>query len=229
MLNKEVFAWLKSESEQQLKEFSEVIISPSEKLLGVRMPKLRKKAKEIVKEAYCRDFIVREDYACFEEKLLQGMVIGEMKLPFDEHLELVKMYVSRINGWGDCDSFCSSIKFVKKDLNKVWYFLMPYLLSDKEFEIRFGVVMLLWYFVNDEWINRTLDVLFNLKSEDYYAQMGIAWAISVCLAKYFDKTYEYMKSANLDPIIKRKSIQKGCESLRLTMEQKNLLRDLRNG
>lgn len=222
---KEIRTWLLQEADTRVKEFASSLIPNCGAMLGVRLPKLRQKAKELAKGNW-QEFVARNDCEYMEELLLQGMVIGSVKLPVEEHLALVKDYVPKITNWSLCDSFCCSLKFTQKNREVVWDFLKPYLASQDEFELRFGVVMLLDFFVTEEWIDKVLDILFALDSEDYYAQMGIAWAISVCAAKFFDKTYKKLSFCSLPPVILKKSIQKSCESFRLTKEQKVLLRRL---
>lgn len=221
----EIRTWLLQEADTRVKEFASSLIPNCGAMLGVRLPKLRQKAKELAIGNW-QEFVARNDCEYMEELLLQGMVIGSVKLPVEEHLALVRDYIPKITNWSLCDCFCCSLKFTQKNREVVWDFLKPYLASQDEFELRFGVVMLLDFFVTEEWIDKVLDILFALDSEDYYAQMGIAWAISVCAAKFFDKTYKKLSSCSLPPVILKKSIQKSCESFRLTKEQKVLLRRL---
>ncbi len=217
--------WLFAEAEEGYRDFSRSLLPGVENVLGVRLPKLRKKAKELAGRDW-RSFVSLCDNLFFEEKLLQGMVLGLVDLPLEEKLILVQEFVSKIDNWSICDSFCAGLKFTSQHREAVWEFLQPYLNSAKEFELRFGVVMILNFYVVDDWIEKVLDVLLVLNSEDYYAQMGIAWAISVCMVKYFDKTLQRLTPAHLHPVILKKSIQKGRESLCLTMEQKQILREL---
>ncbi|MCM1009277.1 MAG: DNA alkylation repair protein [Fusobacterium sp.] len=221
----ELREWLLQEAEPKYRDFSAALVPNCGNMLGVRIPKMRAKAKQLAKGDW-RAIVKSRNCEYFEEILMQGFVIGCLKLPCDEHLALVRDYVPKITNWSLCDCFCAGLKFVQKNRDSVWEFLQPYLASKDEFELRFGVVMLLDHFIVDEWIDKVLDTLFSLDSEDYYAQMGIAWAISVCMVKFFDKTVEYLKQGRLSPVIFKKSIQKGCESLRLTKEQKKLLRTI---
>ena len=218
--------WLAAEAEPDYRKFSASLIPNCTNVLGVRIPKLRKKAKEIAQSEYWHEFLNSYECEYMEELLLQGMVIGCLKLTPEEHLALVKNYIPKITNWSLCDCFCCGLKFTTKNRGTVWEFLQRYLASRDEYELRFGVVMLLNFFITEEWIDKVLDKLFSLNSEDYYAQMGIAWAISICAVKFFDKTYAKMKEIALPPVIFKKSVQKSCESFRLTKEQKNLLRAL---
>jgi len=217
--------WLFSEAEKDYQKFASSLLPGVDNVLGVRLPKLRRKAKEICKISP-EKFI--ESYECvyFEEILLKSFVIGLLRIPCNEHLRIIKDFVPLIDNWSVCDSFCASLKFIETNRYEVWKFLVPYFASENEFELRFAVVVLLNYFVTDEWINFVLDRLMTLKSDKYYAQMGIAWAISVCLMKYFDETFEKISSSRLPSVILKKSIQKGCESYRLTKEQKLKLKNL---
>lgn len=217
--------WLLSEAEEKYRTFSMSLLPNVDNVLGIRLPKLRKKAKEIAK--ICPDkFLSEYDCLYFEEILLKGFVIGNLNLSFNEHWTLVEEYVALIDNWSVCDSFCASLKFITSNKSEVWELLQNYLNSSDEFELRFAVVIILNYFIDDAWIDKSLGVLFRLNSDKYYAQMGIAWAISVCLMKYFDKTYDKLCSSKLPFDILKKSIQKGCDSYRLSEEQKQLLKSL---
>ena len=89
----------------------------------------------------------------FEEIMLQGMVIGYVKTDIDEILRYVADFVPKIDNWSVCDSFCTGLKFTKTNMEKVWDFLQPYLVSTEEYEIRFGVVMLLDFYLEEAYIN----------------------------------------------------------------------------
>ena len=102
-----------------------------------------------------------------------------------------------------------------------------YLKSNKEFEIRFGIVMLLDYYIEDKYLDRLFTIFDSIKSDKYYVQMAIAWAISICLIKYYDRTCVYLKNAKIDNFTYNKSIQKGIESYRLSEMQKENLRKMK--
>ena len=168
-----------------------------------------------------------KDNLYYEEIMIQGLVIGYAKLEPEKRLEFLREFVPKIDNWGICDIVCSNLKFIKQNKELVWEFIQPYLNSDKEFEIRFGVVILLNYFIEDEYIDRVLLILDKIKHDGYYAKMAIAWALSVCFVKYWDKTFEYFKTSNLEKWTYNKTIQKTCESYRITQDKKNLLRNER--
>ena len=109
----------------------------------------------------------------------------------------------------------------------MWDYLSKYLSSDKEFTIRFYLVMFLWYFVNDEYLNKILEITDNIKSDYYYVKMAQAWLISEAYAKYPGITLEYLKKSKLDKWTFNKGIQKIRESFRVTKEDKDMLNKLK--
>ena len=225
MLSEEIQSRLLSLADTDYRDFSSALIPNCENMLGVRLPQLRAIAKEIAKSDCVQEFLNKNKFEYFEEKMLQGMVIGYLQTPFDKHLDLVKNFVPKIDSWSVCDSFVCGLKFFKKDKIAVWNFLQKYLASKDEFELRFGVVSLMDYFCDEEWFERAIDKLLTLYSEFYYAQMGIAWAISVFLAKFYDRTFTKLLDKTPSEVILKRSVQKACESLRLTKEQKQKLRE----
>ncbi len=145
---------------------------PKEKMLGVRIPKLRKLAKEIAKGdwmAYLNS--AKED--TFEEVMLQGLVIGYVKAELSEIFTLVEAFLPKIDNWAVCDSFCSSLKIAKKYPQKIWEFIVPYLKDTRPYYIRFGVVMLLDYYTDQEHVKEGLELLDQIRHEDYYVKMGL--------------------------------------------------------
>lgn len=106
-------------------------------------------------------------------------------------------------------------------------FLQKYVTSDKEFEIRFGVVMILDYYITEEYLERIFAIFDSIKSNQYYVQMAVAWAISICLIKFYDKTINYLKTSHIDKFTYNKALQKAIESYRITDEQKSFLRKMK--
>lgn len=109
-------------------------------------------------------------------------------------------------------------------MGKYWEFVKAYSCKQKEFEKRFAYVTILTYYINDEYIDEVLDLLVNESSQEYYVYMAVAWALSVCLVKYYDKTLTKMEASDLNKITYNKAIQKAIESFRITKEQKTKLK-----
>ena len=109
----------------------------------------------------------------------------------------------------------------------VWDFIQPYLISGREFEIRFAVIMMLAHFIDDDHIDRVIASLDGIRHEGYYVRMGAAWAVSVCYVKYPEKTMRYLKNSNLDDFTYNKSLQKILESYRVDQESKAVIRNMK--
>ncbi len=214
-------------SEEQYRNFSSALLPNIDNVLGVRLPKLRKLAKEIYSSGRWPEYLLDFEPEYMEETMLQGMLIGLIKAEPEELLRYTRDFVPKINNWAVCDTFCNSLKFTKNNQELVWNFLKPYLASKKEYDIRFAAVMLLNFFVDDKYILKVLEELDKLQTDDYYAQMAIAWAVSICFIKFPDKTYEYLWHSHLSNWIFNKAIQKCIESYRISTEVKEKLQLLK--
>ncbi|MCM1311754.1 MAG: DNA alkylation repair protein [Bacteroides sp.] len=217
---------LEAMADAKLQKFSSALI-PGADIIGVRIPQLRLLAKRIAKEEDWREFLTRDNRASFEERLLHGLVIGYAKMTVEERLERIGAFVHLIDSWAVCDCACSTFKAVRKELTRTLGFLQPYLNSDKEFELRFGVVMLMDYFINDEYIDYTLLRLAGLAPQHYYSKMAVALALSVCYVKYPEKTMRVLKGCALDKDTFHKTLQKIIESKRVAEHEKNIIRELK--
>lgn len=216
-----------TESEKDFQKFSASLIPNINNVLGVRLPKLRKIAKEIYKSGEWENFLNRSDFQYMEETMLKGMVIGLVKQPPDKILELVKNFIPEINNWSVCDCFCSGLKFVKDNRELVWNFIQPYFKSKNEYDIRFAYVILLSYYIDINFIDKDLNLIDKFKDQRYYTKMAVAWALSICYIKFPEKTLKYLKTSKLDNWTYNKSIQKICESLRVDKQTKDMLKYLK--
>lgn len=198
------------------------------KRIGVRIPILRKYAKELSKK-YDLNFLIKNiDEEYYEELLLKGILIGEYsKLNWEELEKYIRYYVPKIYDWSLCDTFCSSLKISKKYLKKMWFLIQEYLKSNEEFEVRFALVMILNYYINDEYIEEIYKIVNNVTLDKYYVKMANAWLISYCVIKQNDKTLDFLKNnCKIDEWTYKKGIQKSLESYRVSEDCKNELRKL---
>lgn len=214
---------LAENADEQYRVFQRSLIPGVKNLIGVRRPVLKKMASRIAKENG-RDFIRQAAGESFEELIVKGLVIAGLKADTDELLKYTAEYVPEITDWCLCDSFCAALKAVRKDRERFWEFLLPYLTSEKEFEARFGAVMLLSHFVCDEWIDRVLEMLFAVRQEDYYAQMAVAWAYAACYVKYPEKTESFLAVHRLQEFTYKKTVSKIRDSLPVPKEEKERLK-----
>ncbi len=218
---------LKSLQDKKYKEFHSKLCPGTNNIIGIRIPVLRKYAKTLLKENDFKLLINNIDDEYYEEIMLQGMLIGLAKSDFNEIKPYIENFIPKIDNWAICDTFCAGLKIAKKYKKEMWNLINKYIVVNKEFYIRFAVVMILDYYIEEEYIEADLEIFNNIKSDKYYVQMAVAWAISICFIKYYDKTIEYMKTANLDKFTYNKAIQKAIESYRITKEQKEILKKMK--
>ncbi|OBZ09273.1 MULTISPECIES: DNA alkylation repair protein [Bacillales] len=213
-------------SEPAYQKFSAALIPTINNVMGVRLPELRKLAKQLVKDDW-RSYLQHAESEYFEEVMLQGMVIGYLQTDVEEILRYVADFVPKIDNWSVCDSFCIGLKFTKANKERVWDFLQPYLTSNQPYDIRFGVVMLLDFYIEDEYIDRVLSLLDRVKRDDYYVKMAVAWAISICFIKLPAPTLSYLERNSLDVFTYNKALQKITESYRVDQDTKKMIRSMK--
>ena len=213
-------------AEENYRIFAAKLIPNIDNLLGVRLPKLRKIAKKIVQLDYDY-YLAMDNHLYFEEVMLQGMIIGEIKLPWTERSRYVKQFISKIDNWSVCDSFCCGLEFEVSEKELVWQFLQPYFASDKPYDIRFAVVMLLFYFVDDEYAQKAFTLFDQIKNDDYYVKMAVAWAISIYFRELPTLTMSYLQKNQLDDWIYNKALQKITESLKVDSSTKIIIRSMK--
>ena len=211
-------------AEQKYKEFHSGLCPGTDNIIGVRVPVLRNYAKELTKEYEINELLKQIDNQYYEEIMLQGMLIGLAKQDFETMKNQIEEFVPKIDNWAVCDVFCAGLKATKKRKEEMWHFMQKYLRSDQEFEIRFGVVMILDYYLEEDYLEKDFKIFDSITSQAYYVQMAVAWAISIALIKFYDKTIQYLKNAKLDDFTYNKALQKAIESYRITDQKKHILR-----
>lgn len=212
--------------DEEYGKFHRALVPGTDNILGVRLPRLRELAKQLAKGDW-RNYIVTAQDDYYEEIMLQGLVIGYIKTDIEENLCYVAAFVPKITNWAVCDSFCNSLKITKKNMTRVWEFVLPYLQSQEEFEVRFAIVMLLNFYIKDEYINQVLVLLDSAKHEGYYVKMAAAWAISSCFIKYPEKTMAYLMKNTLDDFTYNKALQKITESFRVDKTTKIIIHSMK--
>lgn len=213
-------------ADEKYKEFHSGLCPNTNNIIGVRVPILRNYAKEIAKGNF-RKYLKEAQDEYYEEIMLQGMVIGLAKMECEERLDYITKFIPKIDNWAICDVTCAGLKFTKKNLEVVWSFLQTYLKSNKEFELRFVIVMLLDFYIIEEYIDKVIQILDSVKHEGYYVKMAIAWTISVSYVKFPNKTMKYLKNNTLDNFTYNKALQKIIESYRVTEEDKKTIRAMK--
>ena len=215
------------------------------KILGVHIPELKKLAKELSQREDAAQIVASfeseflEGALYFEEKLVWGLMINALKASEKQKLELLRAFIPAMDNWAVCDTICCNIKWIK-DKNALWEFLQPYFESDREFDVRFTVVMSMIFFLDAESFPKVTSKLDSLdfsriesefmspkeakhalkvrgvaKGErPYYVRMAVAWLLATGLAKIPDMTRVYVNSCGLPEDVIRLYKRKARESFK---------------
>ncbi len=227
MTNSDINLLFAELSTDKYRKFSAKLIPNINNVLGIRLPHLRALAKDILAEPDWRTWLATAESTYMEHVMLQGLVIAYAKLSPEERMDLLREFIPKIDNWSVCDSVVTTLKFAQKHQTQVWDFVQPYLRSEHEYELRFALVMLLAYYVNEAYLPQVFNVCTHTTHTAYYVQMAVAWLVSVCCAKFPSETYAYLASHTLDTWVHNKSIQKCVESYRVTDKMKQALRALK--
>lgn len=208
------------------KQFHSKLIM-NDNLIGVRTPELKRIAKIFARSNY-EEFFKENRHELYEENLVHGLILGYLKLEFEELKPLVDDFIPYIDNWAVCDMTVANLKVYKKNKTKdiVFNEIKNYINNDNPWINRFGYILLLEYFIEEKYIDEIFELCQNYK-DHYYVKMGIAWLISMCYIKFKGRTFTFLKKHKLDIWTHNKSIQKIIESNRVSIEDKNMLRGLK--
>ncbi len=213
-------------AEPEFQQFTSKLLPGVEHILGVRLPLLRSLARQLAKEEW-KTYLCHAVDDSYEEVMLQGMVLGYARGDLQEKRKFLETFIPKINNWSVCDSVCSTIKLARSQPEEFWEFLQQYLNSREEFQIRFGLVQLLDYYVNETYLERVLEAVQQVQQEAYYVNMAQAWVISICYREFPEATLPILKKNTLNDFTHNKAIQKITESLKVSGEKKELVKTLR--
>ena len=232
---------------------------PERRVLGLHSPEIKQVAKLLTREGgevvmpdgthricangaeVIRAFeTVPSESLCYEETVIWGYLINLEKCSLDERLAMLGRYVPVLDNWAVCDSYCAHAKLIARaDKEALWAFLERWFDSEREFEVRFAVVVAMCYFLNDEWLDKVFKRINSLDfgrikskyktvkgnpkveqqgtvqgAEPYYVRMGVAWLLATALAKFPDQTRAFVRSSNLPDDVVKLYIRKARESFR---------------
>lgn len=196
---------------------------PIDNIIGVRTPVLRKYAKEVAKLPEANIFLESLPHSYYEENNLHGALLS-LLYPKDiiAFMEQLERFLPYVDNWATCDML--SPKIFKKHLPYVYERVQKWLQSDAVYTIRFGIVTLLGFYLDNAFEPEMLQLVANVRSEEYYVNMAVAWYFSMALVKQYDATLPYIQNRVLEPWTHNKSIQKAIESRRIPQETKAYLR-----
>lgn len=203
--------------------FQQALIPTGKPVLGIRTPILKKIAKTISKGNYI-EFLKEVKPDSHEEITLYGFVISYLKIPFEEILILLDKFIPMIDNWAINDLVAVSLKCFKNNQERGFTYIQTLLNSDSSWHIRFGLVLLLSHYINDDYITRILELVDSVSNDDYYVKMSNAWLLSICYIKYKEQTDDFLTRTKIDDWTYRKTISKICDSHQISKEEKIQLR-----
>ena len=236
-----LISWLRQGADGPYRQFTAKLMPniSIDRIIGVRLPLLRKVSKKIAKgkkQQYLEAFVERyvkvgDEEKCipnYEEVLLCGFVIGTIDV-FSEAESYIRKFIPLIDNWSTCDSFCNSLKLTKQNQEEMYQLVLDYLHSGKEYEIRFGVVMLLNYYINAEYIERVFQEIATIQRGEYYVRMACGWTIATCYCYDSERTLRFLKEERLDDDTYHCALQKIIESTKVAKEEKQIIRQMKRG
>ena len=222
----EFVEYLKSKQDIKYKEFhSSLVLNSQYEMIGIRVPVMREIAKEVV-HTNIEEFLKVAQNKYYEEVMIQGLVISHIK---DEEIfnKYFVKYIKKIDNWAICDSFCNSIKIVRKYEDKYFKEAVQLALNKEEFISRVGLVIIMSHFVNEKNLQTIFETLNNIKSDKFYINMAEAWLVCELYIKFPKETFEFMKSNKLNKFTQNKAISKIHDSYRVSKEDKKILNQFR--
>jgi 3-methyladenine DNA glycosylase AlkD len=197
---------------------------PSENIIGVRTPALRKLAKEIVQAGEEEDFLDRLPHRYFDENQLHAFIISDLK-DYGECMARLQEFLPYIDNWATCDQL--SPKVFKQHRQELLSEVRKWLKSKETYAVRYAIGMLMQHFLDEDFDEAYLSVVAEVRSEEYYINMMIAWYFATALAKQYEAALPFIEGNRLAPWTHNKAIQKAIESRRICPEHKAYLRGLK--
>lgn len=197
-----------------------------DRMIGVRTPVLRKYAKEVAKMPQAGAFLQQLPHHYYEENNLHGELL---LLLYSKDIEVfmkeLERFLPYVDNWATCDML--SPKIFKKDLDYVYEKVRKWLKSDNVYTVRFAIVTLLGFYLDDAFKPDMLRLVADVKTDEFYIKMAVAWYFSIALVKQYDITLLYIQNRVLEPWTHNKTIQKARESRRISAERKEYLKTLK--
>ena len=194
-----------------------------ESIIGVRTNDLKIIAKEMIKDDYI-SFLEDLPHKYFEENQLHAFIIALIN-DYDLCIKYLNKFLPYIDNWATCDQLI--IKIFNKNKDKLLKEIYKWIKSDKIYTVRFGISMLMKYYLDEDFKCEYLKLVSNIKSCEYYINMMISWYFQTALVKQYDSTIKYLTDRKLDVWIHNKTIQKCTESRMFNKEIKDYLKSLK--
>ena len=223
---KQIIDILKSKQDLKYRQLQFGIIPNinPETIIGVRTPELKEIAKSINSGGLAKEFLNELPHQCFEENQLHAFIISLNK-DYKDCLSQVELFLPYVDNWATCDQLCP--KAFNKNKNNLLIKIKKWLKSKHTYTVRFAIKMLMSLYLDKDFKEEYLKLVSEVKSEEYYINMMIAWYFATALAKQYAHAIKYIEENKLSPWVHNKTIQKAVESFRITDEQKKYLKTLK--
>lgn len=196
----------------------------ADRVIGIRTPQLRALGKEIIRAGRGAEFISELPHKYYEEDNLHGVIISEMK-DYDEAVRELDRFLPYVDNWCSCDMISPAV--FKKHRDRLIGDIRRWLSSGETYTVRFALKMLMAHYLDSEFTPEYPELALTAPRGEYYTDMMLAWYFATALAKQWDAVLPYIRSGRLGAWVHNKAIQKAVESLRITQEQKELLKSMR--
>ena len=225
----EIKDYLLKNQDLQYKQFHSSLMPTinSEVVIGIKVPILRNYTKELLKKYATQSFIpffkdLPHQY--YEENNIHAFLIEKIN-NYDECLFQLEQFLPYIDNWATCDML--NPKVFSKNKDKLLKKINEWIKSSHTYTIRFGIGMLMRYFLDKDFNSSYLELVYSIKSEEYYVNMMKAWFFATALTKQYDTTLPIIQNKKLDIWTHNKAIQKAIESFRVPAEHKQYLKTLK--
>lgn len=195
-----------------------------EHFIGVRVPDIRKLAKEYVNLPETKEFLKDLPHRYYDENMLHAAIISEMK-DYTACMNSIEEFLPYVDNWAVCDTMIP--KVFKKHREELLVKLKEWCVSKHTYTCRYSMRMLMAHFLDEDFKAEYLVLPAAVRSSEYYVNMMTAWFFATALAKQWDATIPYIENNRLDVWTHNKTITKSCESFRVTQEHKEYLRSLK--
>ena len=206
-------------AEERTRAFNQRIISDTGyPILGVKMPVMRRLAKKAAPQ--WRELLSQARFESYEETVTVGLALAYGKQPLGDKLDALRQLLPRLDSWGMTDTIVPTLKVRPEDLGTAWDFAGECLDSDLEYTVRFGIIMMLDYFLIAQYIPQVVERIVEIRDRRYYVQMAAAWLLAELGTQDFERVMQALRDGTLDVFTHNMTIRKMRESYRITPEQK---------
>ena len=203
--------------------FNKRIVNTKMEVIGVRVPDLRRLARELAGEMSAADIsrLLATPSNLYEYVLLCGLLINRARISDEEAISLTRQYLPRVDSWAHIDIF---VEKKRRFAGEVWWdFALECLQNEAEFTVRYGVISLMTNFLDESHINQVFAALRRIKHDGYYVKMALAWLYATAAVHFFELTLAELENEHIDAWTRNKAYQKMRESRRFTPEQQAVI------